>query len=423
LATIPQILIVDENLDSRVQLRRTVLRADFQVCGEVGFGADAVSQAVESKPDVVLLAIEEPVTRPIETAEALADVLPETPLIFYSSIDDSDSVRRGLVHGARDYLVKPIQAARLKEAIDNALLNEERRKMRLAGQLAGTKVRGTIVSVIGAKGGIGKSVVAVNLALAFRLVTNRRVVLVDADTHFGDVATMLDLRPVVTASELLANPSQIERTKIGEFLTAGPVGLSILATPSETTAWEDSGPAILRTVIETLALNHDFVVVDTSGALDAHVKAIVEASTVVLLVTTGEVSSIRDTKAGLDRLDKWGVSRDKVKLLLNGGGGRTSGLKPGELEQAIGGPLFWDLPRDKEVPNSVQLGSPLVLSSAKGKIARSVFALASTIAGAGKDFRLKGSQSPSLVEGKSVSSGSTSIFRKISLSRKQHQRG
>lgn len=420
MATIPQILIVDENLDSRVQLRRAVQRAQFEVCGEVGFGADAVSQAVASKPDIILLAVEEPVTRPLETAEGLANVLPETPLLFYASVDDSEAVRRGLIHGARDFLVKPIQAVQLKQAVDRALEFEEKRRMRLAGQLAAGQVTGTVISIVGAKGGIGKSVIAVNLSLALRLLTQRKVVLVDGDTHFGDVATMLDLEPKVTASELLANPGYIDRNKISEFLTYDSSGLSILATPADTAAWEDAGPDLIGSVVSTLALTHDYALVDTSGALDRHVKAIVDASTIVLMVTTGEVSSIRDTKAGLERLGRWGVPPQKIKVILNGGGARADHLKAKELEQALGAPVFWELPRDKTIATSVQLGTPVLVGWPKSKIARSLFALAGTVAGAGKEVRLSDVHLAKQPDGKDRSSGS--ILRKIGFQKRPAER-
>ncbi len=192
------ILIVDEDPDSRVITRRAIQRAQFDVAGEVGYGAAAVSFALTAHPDIVLLAVEEPVGRPLETAEALANALPDTPFITYSSLNDPESVRRCMVFGARDYIVKPVQATRLTEAVNTVLEQQERRQLRRAGALLDAAGRGTVITVAGAKGGIGKSVIAVNLAIALRQGTGRAVVILDADTEFGDVATLLDLRPSAT---------------------------------------------------------------------------------------------------------------------------------------------------------------------------------------------------------------------------------
>src|ERR1044071_7727465 len=103
------ILIVDEDPDSRVITRRAVQRAQLDLAGEGDARAAAVTLALSVQPDIILLALEEPVGRPLETAEALANALPDTPFIMYSSLNDAQSVRRSMVFGAGDYLLKPVQ--------------------------------------------------------------------------------------------------------------------------------------------------------------------------------------------------------------------------------------------------------------------------------------------------------------------------
>lgn len=377
----PQILIVDEDLDSRVETRRALQRARLDIAGEVGLGAEAISYATEVLPAAILLAVEEPVTRSLETAESLANVLPQTPIIFYSSLTDPEAIRRALLSGARDYVTKPVQAFRIRDAVMHALEYEEKRQMREAGQLAGAAVRGTVIIVTGAKGGIGKSIISVNLALALRQSLQRKVVLVDADTQFGDVATMLDLKPEVTASEVLDHLDNVDRWKIAEYLTTAQDGLLVLAPPKEEgTHWDDKDPGSLKKIIDVLSLNHDFVIVDTSGSFDRYTQAAIEASTFVLVVTTGEVSSVRDTKAALQRLEKWGIPPEKVKLVLNRGV-RVDGVQAADLEESLRRKLFWELPRDKFVPLSVQLGEPVVAGRPKSAASRSISALAKAIGG------------------------------------------
>src|SRR5687768_11194212 len=114
MAATPNILVIDEDLNSRVDTRRALQRAGLNLAGEVGFGMEALSTAHETRPDLILIAVEEPVTRPLETVEALANVLPDTPIIFYSSSNDPEAVRRAVIHGARDYLRKPVQTLDLQ---------------------------------------------------------------------------------------------------------------------------------------------------------------------------------------------------------------------------------------------------------------------------------------------------------------------
>jgi pilus assembly protein CpaE len=379
-ATVPRILIIDEDLDSRVEARKAVIRARLEVAGEVGFGTEAVSFATEYRPDAILVAVEEPVLRPLETAEALQNVLPETPVIFYASSNDPEAVRRAVLYGARDYLTKPLQSNTLHQAITRALAFEEKRQMRRAGQLAGTGVRGTVIVVTGAKGGIGKSVLAVNLALALRRQTLNKVVIIDADTQFGDVATLLDVTPHVTVGDLLASMDKVDRWNVSDYLTPAPEGLLVLAENHERAEWEDATPEDARKVVDMLAQTNEFVVIDTAGAMDRFVRQLVEASSLVLLVTTGEVSSVRDTKAALKRLDTWNVPREKVKLVYNRGA-RADGARVSDIEATFEQPLFWELPRDSAVPRSVQLGQPMVIDNPKARAAQSIAALATAIGG------------------------------------------
>ncbi len=379
MATKIRVLLADEDPDSRVELRRALQRAQLTSAGEVGFGMSAISYAVETRPDIILLSLEEPAARPLQTAERLTQALPETPLIVVSSVADPGMIRRAMLAGARDYLFKPLQAAQLLESVTTVLEQLEQRRRTQAGQVKATG-RGTVVLVTGAKGGIGKTVVAVNLALGLRLKAGQSVVLVDADSTFGDVATMLDMRPDRTIVELFPVADRLDRNTIHQYLTPHPTGLQVLAGPADGAGWEQANVENLKKLIDLLAQLFDFVVVDTAGSFDRTVRSLAEVATLILVVTSGEVSSIRDTAGGLARLQMWGIDPARVKVILN----RTvsgDGVKPADIKQGLGHDIFWELPYDRAVAQSVQLGEPLVLNSAGSATARRMRELALRVAG------------------------------------------
>ncbi len=285
-----RILITDEDLDSRVNTRKALQRAQLGVAGETGYGTEAVSLAVESRPDAILVAVEEPTGRALDTAEALSNALPDTPIIIYSSLEDAESLRRGMVFGARDYLVKPVQSMRLRAAITQALEQEERRQMRRAGQLVSVEARGTVITVTGAKGGIGKSVLAVNLAVALRSQTGKSVVVLDADTQFGDVATMLDLTPTVTVTNVIKHLDEMDRQNVREFVTPHASGIEVMAAPREEDSWGRIDQEGLKKIIDLLAQLYEFVIIDTSGSFDSFVRTCVEASTLAKQISSAPLS-------------------------------------------------------------------------------------------------------------------------------------
>ena len=378
------ILIVDEDLDSRVATRRALQRAQLGIAGEVGYGASAVSFALSAKPDIILLSVEEPVARPLQTAEALANALPDAPFIMYSSQNDAEAVRRGMVFGARDYIVKPVQAGRLIEAVNTVLIQQERRQMRRAGQLLDAAGRGTVVTITGAKGGIGKSVISVNLALALMQETERSVVIFDADTDNGDVATMLDVNPTQTFADLVPRLDRVDRDSIRGYLTEHSSGLQVLAGPQDPDLWTRLDPEDLKRVIDLLSQTFDFVVIDTRGAYDMAVRACIEVSTLTLVITTGEVSSIRDTTAAMRRVSSWNIDPDRLKVILNRGP-RVNGFKVEDIEQAFNQEVFWQMPSDHRIPESIQLGQPVMLQG-NTTSARNIADLARRIAGTRTSF-------------------------------------
>ncbi|MEZ4503844.1 MAG: AAA family ATPase [Dehalococcoidia bacterium] len=375
-----RVLIVDEDLDSRVSLRRSAQRAQLEVVGESGYGTEAVSLAVETLPDAILVAVEEPAARALDAADSLANALPETPILLYSSASDPESIRRGMVFGARDYLVKPVDATRLREALRVALSQEERRQMRRAGQLSSVGSRGTVITVSGAKGGVGKSVVSANLAVALRQETGRSVVVLDADTQFGDAATLFDVLPTHTVKDVVQRRTELDRTNVHEFVTPHVTGVDIVAASDAEDVWFYCSTEEVNRIIDAYARVYDYVLVDTSGSFDPFVRACIEASTLTLVVSSGDVSSVRDTALAAKRLQQWGVPSERVRYVLNGAGAEQR-IGPDRLAEALGHEVFWVIPYDRAVVDSVQIGQPLALRNANSKAALAMTRLARRIAG------------------------------------------
>lgn len=375
-----RVFVADEDPDSRVATRRAIQRAQLDVAGETGHGTPAVSAALEARPDVLLVAFEEPLAIPMDTIEALANALPDTPLLVYSSVETPEAIRRAMVLGARDFLPRPVQADRLVQAITTALEQEERKQLRRAGAGGATTARGSVITVAGAKGGIGKSVVSVNLALALRRETGKSVAVIDADTQFGDIATMLDLQPRLTVAELLHEPNAIDRARIQEFLTHHESGVDVLAGSLREEPWEATPLETVSKVIDTLAQLYEFVVVDTAGSFNPFLRTCMENASLTIVVTSGEVSSIRDTRLALTRLQSWAIDPARVRVVLNRTH-RAAGVRVDDVEKSIEHPLFWEIPHDAHVSEGVQLGVPVVGDGTDSPAAREIAALARRIAG------------------------------------------
>ena len=187
------VLIVDPNLDSRLDIVRLIESVGLDVAGEAAYGTEATVLCSDRSPNLVLVSLEDPPARALTTLEALQQVSPDTPIIVYSSVGDTQMIRQAMRWGARDYLVKPLAPSDLQEATHTVLAQEEHRQLARWAEGSEAAARGTVLTVAGAKGGIGKTTISTNLATALRHVTQQEVAIVDGDAQFGDVAVMLDL--------------------------------------------------------------------------------------------------------------------------------------------------------------------------------------------------------------------------------------
>lgn len=375
-------LVVDGNLDSRAAMKRAANRAGLTLAGESGYGTEAVSLALEVQPEVVLVSVEEPAARALDTVDGLVNSVPSTPVIVYSTLSSPEALRRAMVVGAREYVIKPVEPEELRGAVRTALRQETRRELQRAG-VAGIRGRGTIITVAAAKGGVGKSVITVNLATALRTEPGRSLVVIDGDTHFGDIATMFDLTPAMTVSDLTRRLPELNRDNVREYVTHYERrGIDVLAASTEDEdAWTRCSLEDITRVIGLFAQVYDFVLIDTSGGLGSFVRACIELSTLTLMITSDDVSSVRDTAVAAQRLLRWGIPSERVLYVLNRGNPQP-GVKPRDIAEAIGRPLSWIVPYDPAVLQSVQTGEPLVLLRRRSSGARVIEALATVIGGA-----------------------------------------
>jgi pilus assembly protein CpaE len=237
-----------------------------------------------------------------------------------------------------------------------------------------------VLTVAGAKGGTGKTTIATNLAIALRIVTGQEVALVDCDAQFGDVATMLDMSVERSVADLARSDSDITRATVHEYLARHESGVNLLLAADEPDDWRALQPDHVSALTRALAESHEYVVLDTPGTMNQAVAASLAEAAIVLLVTSLDVSSIKDTKTALRILESWDLPLDRVRLVVNNNT-RVSTITPDDVAKATGREVAESLPNDPQVGVSVQTGVPVVLSDPGGKFARSVTRIAERIAG------------------------------------------
>lgn len=374
------VLVVDPNLDSRLDAVTAVRQAGMVLVGEAPYGAEATFLEADRAPSLVLLALEEPPMRGIATLEAIRRQNPDAAVVVYSSSNDPELLRRAMRAGARDYLAKPLDAGAVSEAV-TAVLDYER-----GGDAETSTSRergtGTVITVAGAKGGIGKSTLAANLALALRGVTQQDVALLDTDVQFGDIGVIFDIDPPHDrcVSYLGREGVMLTRDVVQDALMRHASGLDILAVTPEPDDWRYVRPEQIARLARALAETHEYVVVDTPGTINELVAAALCEADVILLVTSLEMSSIKDTKTATRVLRSLSVDPARVRLVINDSTAASS-VTPEDVAEATGLSIAISIPHDKQLGRSVQRGVPVYTDQPTANFPRSVATLAGSIAG------------------------------------------
>jgi len=376
-----RVLVVDQDFETRADLQKGLVRAQFIVVGGVGYGAEALSLAAELKPNVVLISVEKPPVRALQTIESLTELLPDSPIIAYSSMTDATSARRAVVAGARDYLTKPLRMDEVVKAVKAALNQQERRRALASGEsLNDLKSAGMVITVFGAKGGIGKTTMATNLATAFVAINAGTSVLVDMDTVFGDAAMMFDVPVEMSVVDAAERIDDLDRESMRTHLAGHQSGVKVLPAPFEPMDWRNVSPEAVEKVVTLLAQTHDFVVIDCPATFTDLVAVALEKATMVLLLTSLDITSIKDTTTALKLLSSGISNEDKIKIVVNHATSANS-LKEADVAKVLRREIFWSIPHDNEIANSAQIGTPVVIDRPSSPVSQTITELAAQLAG------------------------------------------
>jgi len=406
LAKTPAALVIDQDVQARFEIKQVIKACGLTVAGESSFGIDAVSQATETRPDVIIIAVNEPMERALQTVESLLSLLPDTPVIVYSESREIESARRAMLAGARDFLPRPLRPDVLRDSVLKAMEAEENRRLRKAGQIEAAPTQGTVITVFGAKGGIGKSTVATNLAVALAKSSTSSVAIADLDNGFGDITGMLDVKPEKTLADLVRDIERVGRDDIARYVTRHEQsGLGVVAGPS-VLEWRELPIDGVRRAVDLLARTYDKVVLDTSGQLNNVSELAAEMATILLWVTTTEFASVRDTMEAMRAMKALSYSEERMRVVLNAISPDDT-VRASVVQDALQRPIFWEIPYDKRVRQATHLGQPIVVTAPQSVAARSFTDLATVISGGRLEqskktlggFRWRGTPQPVVAEG------------------------
>jgi len=399
MADLIHVLIVDDIPETRDHLAKLLgFEGDMEVVGSAASGREALELAARLRPDVVLMDINMPDMDGIAATEQLSSSVPTAAVVMMSVQGEADYLRRSMLAGAREFLVKPFSSDELTASIRQVYARERDKQSRIAVQPASTngssptpapvpetrdgQEPGRIVAVFGPKGGVGRTTLATNLAVAAATELGQRTVLVDASFQFGDVGVLLNLNPKnKSIADLIPEIEHGEAESIETFVVNHSAGIRVLLAPPSPEMAELIQPAGIKRVLEALRLTHDLVVVDCMSSFNDTTLAILDAADLVLTMLSLEITSIKNIRLFLEVAEQLGYESGKVRLVLNRADS-SLGIRVADVEHSIGRRVDHTIVSDgRSVVYALNRGVPFFLSNREAQVSQDVLRLASAIVG------------------------------------------
>lgn len=389
-----RVLIVDDVAETRENIRKLLqFESDVEVVGVARTGKEAIDRSGELKPDVILMDINMPDMDGITATEAIRRKLSWAQIVILSVQNDQNYMRRAMLAGARDFLTKPPTIDELISAIRRAgiMALEEKSKSasvlqpKMPGSgplgLGYSGVDGKVITVYSPKGGTGCTTLAVNLAVTLQN-DETKVAIVDGNLQFGDVAIFFNEQSQNHIGVLTPRVDELDPQVVNDVLiTHAESKVKILAAPPKPGEAEDVSSDQFVKLLRYLRQMFAYVIVDTTTNLNDIALSALDASDIVILITTQDIPSIANCRLFLDLSPALGIAKENILFVMNRYDKRIN-ITPERIGESFKKEIVSVIPLDSSsaIP-AMNRGAPFMLDSkAKSQPAgRAILALAESV--------------------------------------------
>ena len=385
-----KVLIVDDIAETRDHLTKLLaFEQTVEVAGAAGSGEEAITMAMDLRPDVVVMDINMPGMDGIAAAELISQRLPQVAIIMMSVHGEAEQMRRSLQAGAREFLVKPFSSDEFSETIKRVYEREEARRHQIEAsmpasapvELPDPDIEHQVIAIFSPKGGSGRTTIATNLAIAIKQETGARVALLDANLQFGDVGVLLNLNPKTRSIVDAMDGGELDSDLVESVLIEHSTGVRALLAPPSPEGADLVPPATLKQVVDILRTLHAYTIVDLPAGINDHSLAIMDMADQIVIMAALEITAIKNLRLFLEVADQLGYERSKLRIVMNRSD-TTQGIRMGDVEGSIRRPIDGTIVSDGRLAVlAVNRGVPFIVSNPDSPLSRDVNRLAQTLIG------------------------------------------
>lgn len=381
-----KVLIAEHDLTLRNRIRETVQSVgEYEVAGVARDGQEAVQAAVEFAPHVALISYDLPGIPGPKTCEMLSALSPDVMTVLISDEATQERSDAAMRSGARALVAGHPGGDQLASLI--AELADVRERRESAEFLAWKDLSRfpRIVAVTGARGGVGKTTVAVNLAAVLAKRMPNQVVVVDLHAQFGDIATMFDVAPRGAIADIVPICEEIDGELVRDYVTEHSSGVHILVMSLNPLPLDAVTVQCLDNLLYVLKRMYRYIIVDVPSILhESSVHVLAHSNVILLIANLFDLTTAADTRKYYDALKSEHIPADNVRVVLNRVS-RINELQAADIEEMFDCGVLAYVPNDSRLVTAANQGVPFVLSDSGSPFEQSMMRIAQSIAGSGDD--------------------------------------
>ena len=370
------VLILEDDPDLSAPLGAMLERQPgFRVSLSTTPFGEAGGTARRILPDVAIIA--DVAGDPVALVEELDEAVPGMPIVVSLRPERQDLAQACILAGARAYVLRSDDPQELVLVIRHVQGKELKRRKQVAVQSG--QHQGRVVTVHGAKGGVGASTICANLAVAIRMQTRKRVALVDGNLLGADQGVLLNLLSENSIGDLVPHIKSLDSELLEAAMLSHDSGLRVLLAPDQLERAESVSGEELQRVLSVMKGLFDYIVVDTPPFLDQTTLVALDIADTVVLVCPPELAALKNAARFLRLTQEFGYPADKIRLVVNRAKG-PGAVSIADIEENLRIRVALRLPSDgPNVMYALNHGEPLVQVRPKSKVARGIRSLAHTI--------------------------------------------
>jgi pilus assembly protein CpaE len=367
--------MTDETICIKLEIRNRNLRREFESIIRSIPGFDIQRPGDVHRIDLWIFELSDEHDKDFQHVQNILNSGEVKELFLTSTYSDQTLLKRAMQTGAREFFDQSVKEEEIRQALEKFKERRERLKNETPGK------KGQIINVLGSKGGVGTTTIAVNLAVCLaELERVPSVALIDMNLVFGEIPLFLDIEPTYNWSEITKNISRLDATFLKNILSVDPSGVYVLCSPGYLSGYNVAPPAIIESLLKVMQRMFDFVIIDGGHSMGNISLKLLEMSDTALIVSNLSIPCLANTNKLLKSFYDLGYpERERINIVINRYL-KNSNISIEDAEKSFDKKIFWTIPNDYNTTvSAINKGKPLTQFASKEPITENFRQMASSI--------------------------------------------